>query len=105
MARVRCYLQLPLGVMNRTIQVRDISARHKIIAGSAKYFVLDSTLHDVISNQWVLGSAHWWCSLDVAKRHLRQLDISAWASWIVYLATGNLDKRRAATEKDPAAVR
>ena len=41
----------------------------------------------------------------MAKRRLRPLDVSAWASRIVYLATGDGAKRRAAAEKDPAAVR
>ena len=41
----------------------------------------------------------------MAKRRLRPLDVSAWASRIVYLATGDAAKRRAAAEKDPAAVR
>ena len=41
----------------------------------------------------------------MAKRHLGALDVSAWASRIVYLATGDAAKRRAAAKKDPVAVR
>src|SRR5262252_9065959 len=41
----------------------------------------------------------------MAKRHLGPLDVSAWASRIVYLATGKVGRRRAAAGKDPAAVR
>ena len=41
----------------------------------------------------------------MAMRHLGALDVSAWASRIVYLATGDAAKRRAAAKKDPVAVR